>query len=266
VSLHRPLRSFKDVLYLLDKIASLVATLSARCITTSIRSGVGRFCAVVSRSLVPLSVACQNDLFLRASLEPNTVLYIHENYVIMSQMHGDAGTLFRALVFGDRVPAIDLSNCDERVLGVLAASIADAVRHSRREHEIVHTLPSNLRALVERSLKLLDERSGVGSLFTMVVARPRGSERRFIELKLWSCRHERGTAIDLPYEISYVKSIGVGYIKLRFLGAEVDIKPTTPQVAESIISRLASREAMDKAIMNVVRAAKILEVGLELGS
>jgi len=266
VSLHRSLRSFRDVLYLLDRIASVVSTLSARCITTSIRSSVGRFCAVISRSLVPLSVSCQNDLFLRASLEPNTVLYIHENYVIMSQVHGDAGTLFRALIFGDRVPAIDLSSCDERVLGVLAASIADAVKNTRREHEIVHTLPSNLRALVERSLKLLEEKSSVGNLISTVVTVSRGGERKFIELKLWSCRHERGPSIDMPYEISYVKSIGVGYLKLRFLGAEVDIKPTTPQVAESIIARLASREIVDKAIMNVMRAAKILEVGLELGS
>ncbi len=253
-------RGFKDAIYMLDRLSPLLAQLRVSTIHQTSRSFVGRFCAVIPKALVPLSVPHGKDLYLRASIEPSSVIYVHENLVIISQGRQEGGDLFRALLMGDRVPAIDLDKCGDEVLSVLAASIADAIAGKDRWREIIVNLPSNLRTLVTKAMEQME--SGEDSDFLTLSLRKSSS---FIEVRLWSYSPGSRPRDSLhPYEISFVKSVGPGYMRMRFLGLEVDLRPTMPAALEHVMLKLVDRHVVETIIERVYRAAKIVSVGLSL--
>ncbi|NPA97121.1 MAG: hypothetical protein GXO32_05920 [Crenarchaeota archaeon] len=253
-------RGFRDAVYMLDRLSPILAQLRASTIHQTSRSFVGRFCAVIPKALVPLAIPHGKDLYLRASIEPNSVIYVHENVVIISQSRHDGGDLFRALLMGDRVPAIDLDRCGDDVMSVLAASIADAIAGRDRWKEILSNLPSNLRALVSKAVEQLEEANGDD-----LIAMPLRRASSFIEVRLWSYAPGSRPRDNLhPYEISFVKSVGPGYVKMKFLGLELDLRPSMPAALEHVMAKLVDRHVIDSIVERVYRAARIVGVGLSL--
>jgi len=253
-------RGLRDAVYMLDRLSPIIAQLRASTIHQTSRSFVGRFCAVIPKALVPLSVPHGRDLYLRASIEPNSVIYVHENVVIISQSRQEGGDLFRALLMGDRVPAIDLDKCGDEVVSVLAASIADAIAGKDRWKEVLANLPSNLRALVTKAVEQLEEQAADD-----FIAMPMRKSSSFIEVRLWSYSPGSRPRDSLhPYEISFVKSVGPGYVKMRFLGLELDLRPSMPAALEHVMAKLVDRYVLDAIVERVYRAARIVGVGLSL--
>jgi len=253
-------KSLRDAIYLLDRMSPIVARLRAGTITQTSRSFVGRFCAVIPRALVPISVSHGRDLYARASIEPSSVIYVHENVVVISRYERDGSDLFKVLLMGDYVPAIDLEKSDDELLSVLAVSIADALVNREKWRDVLLNLPSNLRTLVSSAIEQLRSEDRRAALSFPLVR-----EHNFVEIKLWSCGSGyRARDSSQPYEISFVKGVGPGYLKMKFLGVEVDLRPAMPAALEGVMFKLVGKNIVDEIVDRVYRAARIVSLGLSL--
>ncbi len=255
----RIVRGLRDAVYLLDRMSPLIAKLRASTISQTSRSFVGRFCAVIPHALVPISVSKSRDLYARASIEPSSVIYVHENVVVISRYEKEGSDLFKVLLMGDYVPAVDLDKSDDELLSVLATSIADALLQRDRWRDVVLNLPSNLRTLVSSAMEQLRNAEQSSLTFPLV------KQHNFVEIRLWSCGPgHRARDSAQPYEISFVKGVGPGYLKMKFLGVEVDLRPAMPVALESVMFKLVGKNIVDEIVNRVYRAARIVSVGLSL--
>lgn len=132
--------------------------------------------------------------------------------------------------------------------------------------KIVKLLPNNLRILVERARSEVDSDAiDITELCLkipqLILRKKEVQHRHIVELRVWSSKNK---AIEFPYEISYVKSFGFGYLKLKYLGGEVDMRTLSLSLADTILPRLIPTSVVEEMTDNVMRALRILNITAKL--
>jgi len=260
------LRRLSEVLYILDRLAEVLRHLEVRRAPLNKRSFVGRFHVAIPNVVLPLLIVQENDIVARGSLEPSTTLHVHENFVFLSKsLSLDLHSLRVLSMSQDGVVGINIGDCDEVLLLLLASAIAERLSLEPEAMKIIKLLPNNLRILVERaSSEVESDVIDIAELHLKIPQLTLGREiqrRHIVELRVWSSKNK---TIEFPYEISYVKSFGFGYLKLRYLGGEVDVRTISLSLADTVLPRLIPTNAVEEMSDNVMRALRILNITARL--
>ena len=264
--MRKRLRRLSEVLYVLDKISEVLRHLEVRRVSLNKRSFVGRFYVAIPNVVLPLLIIQENDIVARGSLEPSTTLHVHENFVFLSKSPSLDPHLVRVMPIPQNgVVGINIGNCDEALLLLLASAIAERLSLEPEAMKIVKLLPNNLRILVERARSEVDSDAiDITELclkIPQLILRKEIQHRHIVELRVWSSKNK---AIEFPYEISYVKSFGFGYLKLKYLGGEVDMRTLSLSLADTILPRLIPTSVVEEMTDNVMRALRILNITAKL--
>ena len=146
----------------------------------------------------------------------------------------------------------------------LAASIAEKLRAESEAYRIVKLLPNNLRALVERAREQNDSTMDIIELCLRLSRCIRcESQRRhsIVELRIWT---SKSRTLELPYEISYIKSFGSGYLRLRYLGGELDLRSLSLNLVDTVMPRLVPMSVIEELVNNITKTVRILSIVAKL--
>ncbi len=243
-------------MYLLERIAQFVRYLKVRIVPFNIHT-VGRFCMVIPNTCCPLPIPCSDPLYIRSSLEYDTTLYVHENYVAISTYGID--DIHPSLVSSSKVVLVEIDG-SSTASHLVASSIADKIARSGDRH-MLKALPNSLRILVEEAMKVRASQSGRDpERIAQLIKHYEASSTPFIELKLWSCK--RCEYLD-PREVCFVKGIGPGYFRVKYLGAELDLKILIPKSVD-LLFKVIPYQVIKTIEENVERALTIIGTALEL--
>ena len=266
VRLRKRLRRLSEVLYVLDKVSEVLRHLEVRKVSLNKRSFVGRFYVAIPNVVLPLLITQENDIVARGSIEPVTTLHVHENFVFLSRSPSLDTYLVRVMpIPQNSVVGINIVNCDEVLLLLLASAIAERLSLDPEAMKIVKLLPNNLRILVERARSEVDsdviDITELCLKIPQLILRKEIQHRYVVELRVWSSKNK---TVEFPYEISYVKSFGFGYLKLKYLGGEVDMRTLSLSLADTILPRLVPTSVVEEMMDNVMRTLRILNVTTKL--
>lgn len=250
-----------DLVVLLDRLAEAVRIFGADTATLSRRLARTRFYAALSKLVLP--VAIRKELVMRCCIEPIATVYIHDSIAYLSIVGGrDIVDESFGVPLNEAVPCIQLSG-DSPCVYLLAASIASKIVEEGAN--ILGSLPAHLRMLVERALDVYKRASVNAQDLSIKLARFRkvaDENRRYIvEVVLWTSKTK---ALDIPYEILFVKSFGSGHIKLRYVGGYVDIAAYSSTFVDLVLHKVVPYTILKEVESNVLYASKIVATALDL--
>ncbi len=265
MSVRKQFRNLAEALYALDRVSEVLKLFTIRRISPNRRISVGRFYVAISNVLVPLMIERRDNISVKGSLEPSTTLHIHENYVFLSRSLGVNGDPMQTvLMMREGVPGISLVDGEEAAVSLIAASIAEKLRTDPEAYRIARLLPNNLRVLVERAREQSDSVIDIIELCLRLSRCVQSKAQRkhcIVELRIWTSKNR---AIELPYEISYIKSFGSGYLRLRYLGGELDLRSLSLNLVDTIMPRLVPMSVIEELVNNIVKTVRILSIATKL--